>query len=705
MGPVTVVGGAGFVGSAVRRRAVAVGRPVTSLDRVGPGTGDHRVVDLLTDPVTLPAGLVVLAAGGSDPRAGDPWRLVLDAAVTTARLLPALAGRDVVLISSVAAAGPLPLDDAAIGAWCAELLPLAARACPPWQVAALCRDLAAAGRPVDGPAAGRAVDGPAAGRPAHGPDRGLDGPAAGQVAYGLAGRARELLVRSVVEPGRLTVLRAVELFGPGQDRMVARLGRRALAGLPLTVADAVRAFLPVDDLAAVALAGEPGTLDAGLAALPLPELAALVLDALGLDAPVRLGPAGDPAPGTDPAPRTDLAEFHRRLGTEDPRARLARELRSFVARLGTDPCPAFSPTLPVVVPPRPRRPDEVAARTQACLETGRVRGGRWASALAEGLRATLDLPPESALLVTGSGSAALRLAVQAIAGPVRPGAVAVLPSFTFLATGEILAQFGYRLRFCDVHPDTWTMDPASLAAALAPGDAAVVVTVDALGAPADYAALTNVCAAAGVPLVADSAAALGAVHQGRPVGTQAAAHSYSLSFAKVLSAGGGGGALVLPAEAVDRLRRPVDWTRSVPLVETAAIAALDLLADLDGLVARRRDVAARYAELGSAAGVRPQRAATGDEHAWVHWVARFAGVDRDRLGADLLRLGVGTKPYYAPALHRHDWGPYAEPAGTLPVTEALGREVLALPMSSELSPRQADRVVTAVLSALAAARD
>src|SRR3954452_23301134 len=107
-GAVAVVGGAGFVGSAVGRRATASGRAVTSLDRVRavpPGVPDavsQRAVDLLVDRVQLPAdGLVVLAAGSSDPRAGDPWRLVLDNAVTTARTLPALAGRDVVLVSSV----------------------------------------------------------------------------------------------------------------------------------------------------------------------------------------------------------------------------------------------------------------------------------------------------------------------------------------------------------------------------------------------------------------------------------------------------------------------------------------------------------------------------------------------------------------------------------------------------------------------------
>lgn len=666
---VTVVGGAGFLGSAVARRAAAAGRPVTSLDRVRqlpprlPLGVAQRQLDLLVDPIALPEGLVVLAAGSGDPRAGDPWRMVLDDAVTTARTVPALRGRDVVLISSAAVHGDLPLDDPAIEAWCTELLLLARRPCPPWQVAGLCRELVAADP-------------------------------TGRAASGLAVRARELLVRSAVDPGRLTVLRAADLFGPGQDRVVARLTRRALAGLPLTVPDSARTFLPVDDLAAVALAAEPGTLDAGLDALPLVELAALVLDTLELDVPVGVGPAAEDAD------RIDTTEFRRRLGVADGRARLLRELRSFVARLADEDLPAFVPALPVVLPPKPRRPDEVAFRTQACLETGAVRGGPWATWLADGLRETLAVPPESALLLVASGSAALRLAVQAIAGPVRPGDVAVLPSFTFAATGEMLAQLGYTLRFCDVRPDTWTMDPVSLAAALAPGDATVVVAVDALGAPADYTALTKVCADAGVPLVGDSAAALGASHQGRPVSTQASAHSYSLSFAKVLSAGGGGGAVVLPAEAVDRLRLPVDWLRSVPLVETAAIAAFDLLRDLDLLVARRREVARRYGELAVAAGVVPQQAAEGDEHAWVHWVARFGGVDRDRLAAELLRLGVATKPYYAPPLHWHDWGAYGERPWPLPVADGLGREALALPMSSELSPRQADRVTMAVFSAL-----
>ena len=208
-----------------------------------------------------------------------------------------------------------------------------------------------------------------------------------------------------------------------------------------------------------------------------------------------------------------------------------------------------------------------------------------------------------------------------------------------------------------------------------------------------------------MPLVADSAAAVGARHQGRPVATQAAAHAYSLSFAKVVSAGGSGGALALPADAVEaaagdrstgcgrcRWSRPRRWPRSICSRTSTCCSTgggrsppvTPSSRPWRGCGRSRWPTATRT------------RSCTG-------W-RDSAGSTGDRLAAELDRLGVRTKPYYAPPLHWHDWGPYAERAGPLPVSDALGREALALPMSSELSPLQAERVTMAVLAALTAAR-
>jgi dTDP-4-amino-4,6-dideoxygalactose transaminase/nucleoside-diphosphate-sugar epimerase len=664
--PVVLVGGSGFVGSAVRAQARTTGRHVTVVDRRPPsdGTEFHRL-DLLTDHPVLPEGRVVLLAGNSDPRSAHPWRLVLDNAVATARLLPALVDRDVTLVSSaevygsapMSDHGELPLDDAALAEWCEKAIEQARNPCPPWQAAPLCRELA-------------------------------DADPSGRWVYALAKRAQECLVASVVPANRLTIFRTANLFGPGQDRVVARITRRALLGLPIRVTDSVRTFIAASDLADAVLREDVGLFNAGTGKLRLTDLAKLVLDELEVDLPVEVLPA----PADDCSGDLEIKSFLRLLDVvEDDH--LDSTLRSFVRRLRREIVPQFDPPLPVVIPPLPFAPDIVAARSASALQSGVLKsGGPLTTRLTEMLSERLELTDQHALLATASGTAALRLAVLAVAGPALPGQVAVLPSFTFVATAEALAQLGYKLRFCDVDRLTWTLDPQSLEKALSPSDVSLVVAVDTLGAPADYQALQAICSRYGVQLVADSAPALGSTTSGRPVGTQAAAHSFSMSFAKVVSAAGAGGFVVIPKDRLERLMKPVDWTRSSMLGEVHAAAAVDLVEHLDVLVDRRRQVADAYAELVPAI---PQQVRPGDEHAWVHWVARFP--DRDRLADELGRLGVGTKPYYAPVLHRQDWRGLAEPAPELPVTEALADEVLALPMSSEMNPAGAERVVCAVL--------
>ena len=72
---------------------------------------------------------------------------------------------------------------------------------------------------------------------------------------------------------------------------------------------------------------------------------------------------------------------------------------------------------------------------------------------------------------------------------------------------------------------TWTLATGSLERALEDPNVGLVVAVDTLGAPCDYALLSELCERAGVALVADSAPSLGSLYAGEPVGTQAAAHA------------------------------------------------------------------------------------------------------------------------------------------------------------------------------------
>ncbi len=168
----------------------------------------------------------------------------------------------------------------------------------------------------------------------------------------------------------------------------------------------------------------------------------------------------------------------------------------------------FEPPLRVVIPPRPRNPVRLGQRLLEILDSGNYKSGnRWTSELSERLAGLLGIGADRELILTVSGTAALRLAAVTLRrNHPHKGhePIAVLPSFTFPATGEFLRQLGYELIFCDVDAATWNMSPEALARVLSRYPVDLVVCVDALGNPADYTTLTGLCRDAGVPLVADS---------------------------------------------------------------------------------------------------------------------------------------------------------------------------------------------------------
>jgi dTDP-4-amino-4,6-dideoxygalactose transaminase/nucleoside-diphosphate-sugar epimerase len=674
--PVLLVGGAGFVGTAVARILAGTGRHIVVVDSRPPiGVGEEvrwLNLDLLQDEVVLPDGEVVVLVGNGNPRPRGPWTLALHGPLATARLLPALAGRSVTLVSSVEVYGSapgdldeatplaLPADDGALRAWNADALLLARQPCPPWRVADACR---------------RLVD--------------LD--QSGRWAYALTKRAQELLLTEHAGIDSLTVLRLANTFGSGQERVVSRLARRARCGRPMEITEGVvRSFLPVGEVGRALLFGlPPGTYNLGCPPVSLMCLAERLRDLLDSSSPI----VHRPPPLEDSSGRVRCAAIDRAGFRLRP---LEEGLQAFVGRLVNERVPLFSPPVEVLIPPRAERPDEVADRQQEVLWRGRVKHGlRWSATLTDELRSHLELTGEQELLLTTSGTEALRLAIAGTVGPAFAGDVALVPSFTFPATAEVLVQFGYRIRFVDVDERRWTLDPAEVEAALAEEPAArLVLTVDTFGNPCDYALLNAACDRFGAVLVADSAAGLGSRRGGRPLATQAAAHAYSMSFAKVVSAAGAGGAVAF--RKAPQWSDAAGWTRSALMDELHAIAALDQLRAIEELVARREVVAEIYEQaVAEAPRLVAQQVDPGDRHSRVHWVMRILGPGRsDALRAELEALGVRTKKYF-PALHL---GSHAAPV-QLPVTELLHDEVIALPMSSELMMEDAEAVAAALYEA------
>jgi len=675
-----LVGGAGFVGMTLAVILRSCGVSVTVVDRDRPGPGalaagvDHIQAELLTDDVELPEGHVVLLIGNSDPRPRWPWTLPLDTAFGTARLLPQLDGREVTLCSSVevygGAPGPLregtapslgPSEDTLVE-YAVEIAGAVRRSCDPWRVANACRDLLALDR-------------------------------TGRWGYALSKRLQEILVTELAGDVQPVVLRLPNLFGAGQTRLVGKLTRNALAGRPLTVcADTARSLLPVQDVARAVLAGlAPGTYNFGCPPIELASLASTLVELTGSDSSIVLRPAVcDDSSG--------LVCSDKILAAGVAPSDLRQALERFVETLRTEPEPYFTRRLALVGPPRPARPDVVARRQQSALWTGALKHGmRWGLELGDRMIGALGLPQAGNLLLTTSGTEALRLAVVGTAGAAYPGDVAIAPSFAFPATAEVLTQLGYRIVFCDVDADTWTLDPEALRATLElEPTARVVVCLDTFGNPCDYGALLVTCREAGVPLVADSAAALGSRYQGHPVAQQADAHAFSMSFAKVISAGGAGGAVTFREPPM--WDAAAGWTRSALISELHAIPALEELENLEDLVHRRELVAEAYEDsVSGEPGVTRQIVRPANRHSRVHWVMQVEGTRRAESIHGELNAGGGNTGRDISA--QHLVGPW--PSAVLPVTERLHHEVCALPMSSELTVDHAELVTMAVRDALA----
>ncbi len=304
-----------------------------------------------------------------------------------------------------------------------------------------------------------------------------------------------------------------------------------------------------------------------------------------------------------------------------------------------------------------------------------------------------------------NGTDALTLALAALG--VGAGDEVVTVSMTCAPTATGILRSGATPVLADVDDGTLTMDPAAVEAALTPRTRAIV-PVHLYGRPARVEEIAALARRRGLLLVEDCAQAHGALRGGRPVGTFGDAAAWSFYPTKNLGALGDGGMVTTGDEAVaSRLRRlrmygyetrndAVEPGFNSRLDEVQAALLLRRLARLPEGNRRRAELAARY-DAGLAGAVRIPPEAPGDRPCHHLYVVRSA--DRDGLRMRLREAGIGTDVHYPRAVHEQEAFSRL-PRGPLPVTERAVREVLSLPIYTELTDEEADRVVEAVRAAV-----
>jgi perosamine synthetase len=306
------------------------------------------------------------------------------------------------------------------------------------------------------------------------------------------------------------------------------------------------------------------------------------------------------------------------------------------------------------------------------------------------------------VVAVNSGTSGLHLGL--LAAGVGPGDEVIVPSFTFAATGNSVALTGATPVFADIEPETFTLDPAAVAAAITPRTRGIL-PVHLYGHPARMRELSAIAEKHGVALYEDAAQAHGASLDGAPVGTFGVFAMFSLYPTKNMTSGEGG----MVSTATEEIARGVRLLRNQGMerqYENEVIGFNARMTDIHAAIGRvqltkvdawtrtrRQNAAFLDANL---RGVVVPTVADGAVHVYHQYTVRVPE-DRDGFVRALREEHqVGSGVYYPIPNHRlPSLAPFA-PGLDLPETERAAGEVVSLPVHPSLSAADLDRIVTAV---------
>jgi pyridoxal phosphate-dependent aminotransferase EpsN len=320
-----------------------------------------------------------------------------------------------------------------------------------------------------------------------------------------------------------------------------------------------------------------------------------------------------------------------------------------------------------------------------------------------------------------SGTAAIHLGLRLLG--VGPGDEVLVSDFTFVASVNPIRYLGATPVLVDSDPETWTMSPNQLEAALA--DRArrgkvpkAVIVVHLYGQCADMDPILAICRRHGVPVLEDAAEALGATYKGMPAGSMGEVAAFSFNGNKIITSTGGGMLVARRKDWVDRARfwstqardpgvayHHTEMGFNYRLSNVLAAIGRGQLELLDERVRQRRAVAFRYRDaFADLPGLTLMPQATYGLH--TNWLSCFLvdgarlGASRDDLLAALDEMGIEARPLWKP-MHLQPLHADCDRYGG-EVAAGLFERGLCLPSSSSLPPATQEHVIEVVRSVVGA---
>jgi len=297
------------------------------------------------------------------------------------------------------------------------------------------------------------------------------------------------------------------------------------------------------------------------------------------------------------------------------------------------------------------------------------------------------------------------------------GDAVFLPSFTFTATAEVVLQCSATPVFVEVDAATFNLEPDHLREMIVQTTKmgqlrpAAIIAVDLFGQPADYQAINGLASEHDLFVLADGAQSFGASFHNLKVGRLAEVTATSFYPAKPLGCYGDGGAIFtdddeLAATCVS-LRNHGQGEGRYDIVRLGLNARLDtmqaavLLSKLtifEDEIRLRRSVARRYTERLSGLVETPVQMQDTDS-IWAQYTIKLP--NRDAVADRLRQQGIPTQIYYPLPMHLQPaYAHHGGGMGSLPISEQLSREVLALPMHPYLDETAMDTICKALQDAI-----
>jgi len=311
-----------------------------------------------------------------------------------------------------------------------------------------------------------------------------------------------------------------------------------------------------------------------------------------------------------------------------------------------------------------------------------------------------------------NGTDALQIAMMALG--LKPGDEVIVPTFTYVATAEVIALLGLTPVLVDVDADTFTIDLTQTEAAITPKTKAIV-PVHLYGQCADMEALMALSKKYGVHIIEDNAQAIGSDYtfadgSVKKAGTIGVFGCTSFFPSKNLGCFGDGGAIFTDNDELAQMARMIashgqsrlyihDVVGCNSRLDAIQAAVLRVkLPHLDDFIGRRIAVADRYdAAFAALPQVKTPVRHKRSTHVFHQYTLVLNGVDRNALKEHLQANGIPSMIYYPIPLHRQNAFKDSDSDRSFPVTEHLCDNVISLPIHTEMDVEQQDFIMSKVI--------